>query len=345
MHENSIAFLGDIVLRSPVEVRVPLPRCFTVNLEAPLTRSPAHTPAKISLKMTPEAFLASFPVRPAAVNLANNHIFDYGAAGFEDTLASLQSNGIAFFGAGTARDNCNNPVVLSVGGTRVALLGYVSPSAQPVARTGAYACALLEVDSVLRDIASARADGAEFIAVSLHWGVEQVYLPRPCDVALARQLLLGGADIVIGHHAHRIQPWERSGRKAIFYGLGNAIFADPEVPPVESDGLSRPIVLGQHRPWNRRSLAVIADPAARTYAAEELRFDGAGLLEPTGRTVASSAGLARFGYPMLYRLSHMAGRLAYAGQPYLEKRRLPRASHAGSVCRIVASSLFGNPHG
>jgi poly-gamma-glutamate synthesis protein (capsule biosynthesis protein) len=342
MRDHYIAFLGDIVLNRPVKISVPLPPHVVINLEAPLTFSQARNCDKIAIKMPPDTFGRTFPVRPAAVDLANNHIFDYGAAGFEDTMAYLSSHSIPFFGTGPATENCGNPLILSLAGKRLALMGYVDRSAEPVTTAGPYSCATLEPAIVERDIESAQHAGADFIAVNLHWGSEQVYLPRPADVSLARELLSAGADLVIGHHAHRVQPWEMLGSKAIFYGIGNAIFAEVEASTPVPGGSMRRVAVGQNRPWNRRSLAVLVNPAARTFAAAELRFDGCGLVEPTGRHIGPDRSLGGFGYPSRYRLSHLAGRLAYASQPYFQHRRMPRLSHVRSLWGILASSLFGD---
>jgi poly-gamma-glutamate synthesis protein (capsule biosynthesis protein) len=343
MLDHCIAFLGDVVLCGPVKVGMPLPRHFVLNLEGPLTRAEARNPTKISLKMPPDAFTATFPVRPAAVNLANNHIFDYGAAGFEDTLNYLASNSVPFFGAGTARENCHNPVIVSVAGQKVALLGYVDRFTEPVTSAGPYACATLEVEAVKRDMLAARQAGADFLVVSIHWGAEQVYLPRPGDITLARLLVSEGADLVIGHHAHRVQPWERLGTKAVFYGLGNAIFADADAWTTDGCGIARRVAVAQDRPWNRRSLVVLADPVARRCTAAEMQFDGGAMVESTGRQIGPTRGLGGFAYTQRYRLSHLAGRLGYASRPYFQHRRLPRPSHVRLLWGMVASSLQGTP--
>ena len=43
---------------------------------------------------------------------------------------------------------------------------------------------------------------------------------------MARRLIDVGADLIIGHHSHTIQPYEKYKGKYIFYSLGNFCFAD-----------------------------------------------------------------------------------------------------------------------
>jgi poly-gamma-glutamate synthesis protein (capsule biosynthesis protein) len=75
-----------------------------------------------------------------------------------------------------------------------------------------------------RQITSARTDGADFIVVSIHAGDEYVNAPNATQRALADAALAAGADLVLGHHAHVVQPVEQRGNQLIAWGLGNFIF-------------------------------------------------------------------------------------------------------------------------
>ncbi len=60
--------------------------------------------------------------------------------------------------------------------------------------------------------------------VSLHWGVEYQSDPTSAQVALAQGLLGSGAiDLIVGHHAHVVQPIGRVGERHVVYGLGNLV--------------------------------------------------------------------------------------------------------------------------
>jgi poly-gamma-glutamate synthesis protein (capsule biosynthesis protein) len=66
---------------------------------------------------------------------------------------------------------------------------------------------------------------ADFVIVSIHWGTEYTHNPDEEQLRLAQQLADAGADLIIGNHAHNIQPvqWLNNGQTLCFYALGNLI--------------------------------------------------------------------------------------------------------------------------
>jgi hypothetical protein len=94
------------------------------------------------------------------------------------------------------------------------------------------------------------------VIVNLHWGLQDIQLPRPKDITLAHQIIDHGADMIIGHHAHCIQPYQIYRDKYIFYGIGNCIFPYDCIANHSSGEIKISLKL---RPWNRRSLLVSVD--------------------------------------------------------------------------------------
>jgi len=86
------------------------------------------------------------------------------------------------------------------------------------------------IEKVPGDIAALRADGCQVVVVSYHWGEELDYKPNDNQVRLGRATVDGGADLVIGHHSHRINPIEYYKGKYICYSLGNFSFAGNNKP-------------------------------------------------------------------------------------------------------------------
>ena len=84
-----------------------------VNLECPLTRE--NEPAAkwgSSLKALPESMEALKKIPGLVVNLANNHIRDYGSQGVLDTIQVLEEHGIPYLGAGKDMENSNRSLIL-----------------------------------------------------------------------------------------------------------------------------------------------------------------------------------------------------------------------------------------
>jgi poly-gamma-glutamate capsule biosynthesis protein CapA/YwtB (metallophosphatase superfamily) len=81
-----------------------------------------------------------------------------------------------------------------------------------------------QVDGILADAARARRAGAEIVIASLHCCTEYNPAPDPTQIAIVAALLASpDVDLVIGHHAHVVQPIERINGKWVAYGLGNHV--------------------------------------------------------------------------------------------------------------------------
>jgi poly-gamma-glutamate synthesis protein (capsule biosynthesis protein) len=232
---------------------------FIFNLEHPLSCEGPPALNKVNFCAERSYIKETFGKMPLAVNLANNHIADFGDEAFLKTIAFLKANGVAYFGAGKAGDNFNNPALISWEGKRIALLGYSCPSTNAIFGDEArFGSAKLELGRVVEDLKTAR-ERAEFIVVNLHWGAEDIRYPKPEDVKLARQIVDAGADLIVGHHAHVIQSFEKYRGKHIFYGLGHFLFPYRE-RPAYFDGNK---FLKTHSPrairYNKEGLMVTVD--------------------------------------------------------------------------------------
>jgi len=140
-----------------------------------------------------------------AVNLANNHTYDYGQEGFDETLAALGRENILYFGD-------QHILRTTIKGTPVGLAGYL----------GFYA----DFDTKWRlaaDISALKSEG-RIVVVSFHWGVEGSYFPDGDQLELAHYAIDQGADVVIGHHPHVLQGIEFYKGHPIAYSLGNFAF-------------------------------------------------------------------------------------------------------------------------
>ena len=158
-----------------------------------------------------------------AVSLSNNHALDFGSVGLRDTLDALDAIGVAHFGAGLDRREAEAPLIVQAGEAFVALLGFSAVGSSEFADGGQPGVARAEVGAVGSAVA-AIASAVDFVVVVFHFGTEYDATPTEQQRELAAAAADAGAALVIGHHAHTLQPWERRGNALILYGLGNFVF-------------------------------------------------------------------------------------------------------------------------
>jgi len=257
---NKLHFFGDTVLDHPYTIDFN-PKAFVLNLEAPLSCEgrPAH--GKVNLCQERSYILETFGHRPKAVSLANNHVMDFGEEAFLQTCSLLESLEIPYFGAGLAGENFNNPAIIEWGDKILALYGYSCASTHAIfGDEEHHGSAPLELDRVIADITYLK-DRVDFTIVQPHWGIQEIPFPSYRDREIAHALIDAGADIIIGHHAHVIQSHEIYRGKYIFYGLGNFIFPDLDIPTRYNGERFTDRRIKKQEIEHRRSLVVTLDQA------------------------------------------------------------------------------------
>ncbi len=156
---------------------------------------------------------------------ASNHSFDRGVTGVRDTLDALDRVHVAH--AGTARDarEATRVELHRVAGAVVAHLSYTYGTNGIVVPAGSrWAVNEISVPGILADARRARAAGATFVVVSMHWGDEYVSAPTALQRAQARRLLASpDVDLLLGDHVHVQQPVAKVGDKYVVYGMGNLL--------------------------------------------------------------------------------------------------------------------------
>lgn len=156
------------------------------------------------------------------VNTANNHMFDFGAKGYEDTQDSLAAQGIGYFGD-------ENTYTVTVKGVKIGFVGYTYPILEP------------KLELYRQQIETLRADGCTFIIASAHWGKEESLNINQQQRQGAPALIDMGADMVYGHGSHTVQPIQIYKGKVIFYSLSNFVFG-ANAAPKDDDTLIAQVV-------------------------------------------------------------------------------------------------------
>src|SRR5664280_939650 len=156
---------------------------------------------------------------------ASNHAIDAGADGVTATLDALDEAGIAHAGTARTREEAEAIEVHTVKGARIAHLSYTyGTNGIPVPASQPWLVNVTDVARILADAARAKQAGAQFVVVSMHWGVEYQTAPTPEQQAQAQTLLASpDVDLILGDHVHVLQPVQKIGDKYVIYGLGNLL--------------------------------------------------------------------------------------------------------------------------
>jgi poly-gamma-glutamate synthesis protein (capsule biosynthesis protein) len=164
---------------------------------------------------------------------ASNHSLDTGTEGLARTLENLERVGVAHAGTARDRQEADTPTIVDVNGVPVAQLSYTASfNGIPLPEDRPWAANPLDRDAILDEARRAREAGAEIVVASLHWGTEYQVEADDGQLALAEELLAGPEiDLIVGHHVHVVQPFEKVGDKWVAYGMGNLTTRFPDGSP------------------------------------------------------------------------------------------------------------------
>ena len=187
-----------------------------VNMEGTLTEETTRVDKQFAFKGDPEYVKIMTSSSVEAANVANNHSHDYGEKSFQDTVQTLEENGIKTFGY-------DDVAVLEVKGIRVGMFGIYELDDH-----------LERIPQVKQDIAKLKDQNVDIIVAVFHWSNELVTVPDENQVTLAHLAIDEGADVVVGHHPHVVQGIDEYKGKTIAYSLGNFCFGG-NTHPTEMD--------------------------------------------------------------------------------------------------------------
>jgi len=194
------------------------------NLEGPISSRGTKVGSIYSFRSDPRAIEGLLYAGFDVLSIANNHIWDYGADAVRDTLTLLKDAGIGVIGGGIDYQEAHKPLIKEVKGIKIAFLGYTDLISRSLGlKTAKPAIAFLDIDQAISDVKEVR-KVADLVVVSLHWGSEYETTQNPNQEKVAKALIDAGANFIIGHHPHVVQPVEEYGGGYIAYSLGNFVF-------------------------------------------------------------------------------------------------------------------------
>lgn len=242
-----LAMIGDVMLGRGVAEEIALrpPNSFwgdtlpllrqadlvVAGLECAITTHPVpwtRTPKVFHFRAPPAAVDVLRTAGVRMVALANNHTLDYEVAGLLDTIASLDAAGIAHAGAGPNLAAARRPAIVETAGLRVGMIactdnepGWAAGPDQPGTNYLAIRPEQPTLQVVEQAAADARAQGAQVVLLSLHWGPNMRSRPPRHFRQFARAALERGVDVIYGHSAHIFQGVEVARGKPILYDTGD----------------------------------------------------------------------------------------------------------------------------
>jgi poly-gamma-glutamate synthesis protein (capsule biosynthesis protein) len=197
-----------------------------VNLETAVTRRGSAQPKEYVFRAPPSAFAALEGAGADVASMANNHGMDYGVTGLRDSLAAARRYRFPVIGIGLDGKRAYAPLRRTIRGQRIAVIGATQVlddhliDAWTAGPGKPGLASAKEVPRLLQEVRRARRT-ADTVVVFLHWGVELEQCPTRVQRTLAKQLVVAGADVIVGGHAHRLLGTGRMDGALISYGLGN----------------------------------------------------------------------------------------------------------------------------
>ncbi len=160
------------------------------------------------------------------VTIANNHTLDRGEKAIMNALDHWDAINMAYTGSYRSEEDRSEIRILEKNGIEFSFLCYTyGTNGIPVPESKPYLVNLIDADLIKTEVEKAKQQ-SDVVVLSLHFGTEYERLPNEQQKYLAHEAASAGADIIIGHHPHVLQPpeWiERPDGKRTFviYSLGN----------------------------------------------------------------------------------------------------------------------------
>ena len=194
-----------------------------VNLECALTETDGEIKKNgPCLKADPKCADTLKRLGVTDVALSNNHVFDFGVQGLQDTMQNLQRVGLPYMGVGENDTLSRKPYIVEQDGKKIGFINvceheysYALPD-----RMGANP---FDPFLTMRDIRTLKKE-VDYVVVLYHGGKEHCRYPSPRLRALCQEMVCCGADVVITQHSHCIGCYEEYEGGHILYGQGNFHF-------------------------------------------------------------------------------------------------------------------------
>ena len=199
-----------------------------INHEYPVsTRGTALEGKYYTFRAAPEREIILQQMGIDIVSLANNHIYDFGADAFYDTLDALHQIEMPYVGAGADMEEASKPVYFVVNGIKI---GFVSANRSekfiftPEAGESTPGVVRMYDTTMMNNIIKEACQHCDYLIAYIHWGTEDSKYYESYQTAIAQEFFDSGADAIIGSHPHVLQGIGYVDGKPIVYSLGDFWF-------------------------------------------------------------------------------------------------------------------------
>ena len=199
-----------------------------INHEYPVsTRGTALQGKAYTFRANPEREIILQQMGIDIVSLANNHVYDFGADAFYDTLEVLKQGQLPYVGAGADMEEASRPVYFVAGGIKI---GFVAANRSevhiytPEAGEDSPGVVRMYDTAMMNDMIKEASEQCDYLIAYVHWGTENSKYYETYQTEIAQEFFASGADAIIGSHPHVLQGMGYVDGKPVVYSLGDFWF-------------------------------------------------------------------------------------------------------------------------
>ena len=170
---------------------------------------------------------------------ASNHALDAGFEGLVRTIEQHEAVGILTAGTYASKADSETPVIFTTDdGVKIGVVSLTyGTNGIPLPQGKPWSVSLLDADAGLAQAQRAKDAGADIVVAHMHAGTEYDSNPNAEQIEFAEAMTASDAvDLVIGQHAHVVQPITRINDKWVAYGAGNLIADSGPAQPHTFEG-------------------------------------------------------------------------------------------------------------
>lgn len=235
----------------------------TCEMETPLAPAGGPFVGWPNFNAPPQVLTALTGVGYDTCTTASNHTLDQGYDGLKRTLDELDAAGLRHTGSARSPLEADTPLIVTTpSGAKIGQLAYsfnFNGNEPPPDKT--WEANVIDVPRILAAAKRMKKAGADVVVLSMHWGVEYEHLATQEQRTQARQLLASpNIDLILGDHAHVVQPAQRIHGKWVFYCMGNQISRHEDPIAEGREGIMPKVTFTEIAPHRYRATSVVAIP-------------------------------------------------------------------------------------